>query len=178
MKDAISMPRQKVRNLISAIEQGKVSDDEFAMLKRLVEKRDRDATHATVAPVDTAQYRNPCSLTPQTPSDVYVHMEKKEAGTMDPEQDQLESPSAGTGLEQPGQQCPPNGETWETAQTIADGYLLVDMDSNQGGNTSPPPERVGTRAGTATTPANSSSTIFRKASCKPEDKDKGSEENE
>ena len=32
------MPRQKVRNLISAIEQGKVSDDKFAMLKRLVEK--------------------------------------------------------------------------------------------------------------------------------------------
>ena len=50
------MPRQKVRNLITAIEQGKVSDDEFAMLKRLVEKRDRDAAHATVAPVDTAQY--------------------------------------------------------------------------------------------------------------------------
>ena len=38
LKDAISMPSQKVRNLISAIEQGKVSDDEFAMLKRLVEK--------------------------------------------------------------------------------------------------------------------------------------------
>ena len=50
------------------------------------------------------------------------------------------------------------------------------MGSNQGGDTSPT-ERVGTRVGTATTPANSSSTIFRKASHKPEDKDKGSEEN-
>ena len=59
LKDAISMPRQKVRNLISAIEQGKVSDDEFAMLKRLVKKRGRDAAHATVAPVDTAQNRRP-----------------------------------------------------------------------------------------------------------------------
>ena len=58
------MPRQKVRNLISAIEQGKVSDDEVAILIRLVEKRDRDAAHATVAPVDTAQYRSPRSLTP------------------------------------------------------------------------------------------------------------------
>ena len=38
LKDAISMPRQKVRNLISAIEHSKVSDDEFAMLKQLVEK--------------------------------------------------------------------------------------------------------------------------------------------
>ena len=50
------------------------------------------------------------------------------------------------------------------------------MGSNQGGDTSPPTERVGTRAGTASTPANSSNTIFRKASRKPEDKDKGSEE--
>ena len=75
LKDAISMPRQKVRNPISAIEQGKVNDDEFAMLKQLVEKRDRDATHATVAPVDTAQYRSPRPLTPEIPSDVCVHKE-------------------------------------------------------------------------------------------------------
>ena len=77
LKDAISMPGQKVRNLISTIEQGKVSDDEFAMLKRLVEKRDRDAAHATVAPVETAQYRSPRSLTPEIPSDVCIHMGKK-----------------------------------------------------------------------------------------------------
>ena len=38
LKDAISMPRQKVSNLIDAIEQGKVSFEEFAILKRLVEK--------------------------------------------------------------------------------------------------------------------------------------------
>ena len=38
LKYAISMPRQKVSNLINAIEQGKVSDEEFAILKRLVEK--------------------------------------------------------------------------------------------------------------------------------------------
>ena len=49
--------------------------------------------------------------------------------------------------------------------------------SNQGGDTSPPTERVGTRADTATTPANSSNTIFMEASRKPEDKDKGSKEN-
>ena len=111
LKYAISMPRQKVRNLISAIEQGKVSDDEFAKRKRLVEKRDRDAAHATVAPVDTALYRSPRALTPKIPPDVCVHMEKKEAGMLDPEQDQLESSSARTGLEKPGHQCPLNGET-------------------------------------------------------------------
>ena len=76
----------------------KLTDAEFAMLKRLVEKRDRNAAHATVAPVDTAQYRNPRSLTPKISSGVCVHMEKKEAAMVDPEQDQLESPSAGTGL--------------------------------------------------------------------------------
>ena len=44
------------------------------------------------------------------------------------------------------------------------------MSSNQGGDISSPTERVGTRAGTATTPANSSNIIFRKASRKPRDK--------
>ena len=38
LKDAISMPRQKVSKLINAIEQGKLSDEEYAILKRLVEK--------------------------------------------------------------------------------------------------------------------------------------------
>ena len=38
LKDAISMPRQKVSNLINVIEQGKVSDEELAILKRLVKK--------------------------------------------------------------------------------------------------------------------------------------------
>ena len=81
---------------------------------------------------------------------------------MDLEPTELESPSAGTGFGTPGRQCPPNGETWETGRTIADGYFLVGMGSNQGGETSPPTERVGTRAGTATTPANSPNTIFQK----------------
>ena len=50
-KDAVSMPRQKVSNLINEIEQGKVSDDEFAILKRLVEKRGREEAQITVTPV-------------------------------------------------------------------------------------------------------------------------------
>ena len=134
-----------------------LTDTEFAMLKRLVEKRDRDAAYATVAPVDTAQYRSPRSLTPKISSDVSIHMETKEAGMVDPEQDQLESPSAGTGLETLGQQCPPNGQT---GRITADGCLPVGMGSNQGGDTSSPTECVGTRAGTATTPINSSKHHF------------------
>ena len=133
LKDAISMPRQKVRNLISAIEQGKVSDEESAMLKRLVEKQDRDAVHATAAQVDTAKYRSPRSLTPEISIGTRICMESNE-GEMDPEQTELEPPSesAGTGLETPEEKCPPNGETCETGRTIADSYLLVGMGSNQG----------------------------------------------
>ena len=115
LRDVISIPEgdgfsQRAKSFIKKIGQGTVNstdaigqstvnltDAEFAMLKRLVEKRDRDAAHATVASVDTAQYRSPRSLTPEIPLDVCVHMEKKEAGMMDPEKDQLESPSAGTG---------------------------------------------------------------------------------
>ena len=44
------------------------------------------------------------------------------------------------------------------------------MGSNQVEVISSPTEHVGTRAGKATTPANSSNTIFRKASRKPRDK--------
>ena len=125
------MPRQKVSNLINAIEQSKVSDEEFAVLKRLVEKRGREATQATVTLVDTVQY---CGLSPQTlePSpDVCVNLENNE-GRMDPEQGELEPPSAGTGPETPGQQCSPNEGTWKKRRTIADSYSLVGMERTKG----------------------------------------------
>ena len=176
LMDAISMPEgdgfsQRAKSFTKEIRKGTVNstnaigqstvnltDAELAMLKRLVEKRDRDAAHATVAPVDTALYRSPRSLTPDIPSDVCVSMEKKsqgmeekDEGRINPEPAEVESPSAATGLETPGQQCPPNGET---GRTTADDYLLVGIGSNQGGDTSSPTESVGTRAGTATTRAN------------------------
>ena len=55
---------------------------------------------------------------------------------MDPERGELESPSAGTGLETPGQQCPPNEGTWDQGRTTADGFLTAGVDSNQGGTIS------------------------------------------
>ena len=67
---------------------------------------------------------------------------------MNPKPTQLESPSAGTDLEIPGQQCLPNGET---GQTTADGYLLVGVGSNLGGNPFSPAEiAVGRRADSKT----------------------------
>ena len=166
------MPRQKVSNFINAIEQGKVSDEELAILKRLVEKRGREAAQVTVTTVDTVQYCSPSPQTPEPSLDVCFNLENSE-GRMDPERGELESPSAGTGLETPGQQCPPNEGTLETGRTTADGFLTAGVGPNQGTDIfSPTTERVDTRA--VRTTAN---IIFLQQSHKPKDKDKGSEEN-
>ena len=142
------MPRQKVSNLINALEQGKVSDEEFDVLKRLVEKRGREATRVTATPVDTVQHcSSRCPLNPDMPPDVCSKLENNE-GKMDPELKELESPSAGTGLETPGQQCPPNEGTWETGRTTADDFLTAGVGSNQGGSICSPTEHVDTRAST------------------------------
>ena len=124
----------------------------------------------TVTPVSTAQHCISRSLNSEIPSDVYISMEENDEGRMNSELTELESPSAGTGLETPGQQCPPNEGTWGTGRTTADGYLLVGMGSDQVEYVSSPTKHVGTRAGTATTPANSSNAVFRKASRKPRGK--------
>ena len=92
---------------------------------------------------------------------------------MDPERGKLEPPSAGTDLETPGQQCPPNEGTWEKGRTIADGYLLFGIGSNQGGDISfPTTERVNTRAIRITV-----NITFLQQGHKPKDKDKGSKKN-
>ena len=61
---------------------------------------------------------------------------------MDPERGELEPPSAGTGLETPGQQYPPNEGTWDQGRTTAAGLLTAGVGSNQGGNISSPTERA------------------------------------
>ena len=70
---------QGIVNSTDAIGQSTANwtDAEFAMLKRLVEKRDRVKAHATVAPVDTAQYRSSRSLTPEISSDVFIWRKRK-----------------------------------------------------------------------------------------------------
>ena len=70
---------------------------------------------------------------------------------MDPERGELESSSVGTGLETPGQQCPPNEGIWETGRTTADDILTAGVGSNQGGSISSPTECVDTRASTKST---------------------------
>ena len=72
-------------------------------------------------------------------------------GRMDPKRGELEPSSAGTGLETPGQQCPPNEGIWETGRTTANGILTAVVGSNQGGSFSSPTECVDTRARTKST---------------------------
>ena len=178
LKNVISMstktrPWQKTIDFVDGLK-GKLPDEELAVIKRYVEKRSREAAQAqvTVTPVDTVQYCSPSPQTPEPSPDVFVKLETNE-GRMGPGQGELEPPSAGTGLATPGQQCPPNEGTWEKGRTIADGYSLVGMGSNQGEDiSSPTTERVDTRA--VRTTAN---ITFLQQGHKPKDKDKGSEEN-
>ena len=148
---ARARPWQKTMEFVDGLKED-LPDKELAAIKRYVERRSREAAQVTVTPVSTAQHCIPRSLDPDMPPDVCVNLESNE-GKMDPELMELEPPSSGTGLETPGQQCPPNEGIWEKGRTIADGYLLVGKGSNQGGDISSPTEHVGTRAGTASTPA-------------------------
>ena len=81
---------------------------------------------------------------------------------MDPEQGELESPSASTSLETPGQQCPPNEGTWDQGRTTAAGFLTAGVGSNQGGSIySPTTESVDTRAGNKSTRTTSDITFLQ-----------------
>ena len=83
------------------------------------------------------------------------------------ERGELESSSAGTGLETPGQQCPPNEGIWETGRTTADGILTTGVGSNQGGSISSPTECVDRRASTKSTTTTSADITFSKQGHKP-----------
>ena len=80
----------------------KLSDEELAAIKRYVERRSREVAQVTVTPVSAAQHCIPRSPNPEMPSDVCVNLESNESN-VDPERDELGSPSAGTGLETPEQ---------------------------------------------------------------------------
>ena len=149
LKNAISMPAetetrpwQKTMNFVDGLKE-KLPDEELAMIKRYVEKRlaRRHRRSLTVTPVNTVQHCNPCPPNPNMPSDVCFRLESSE-GKMGPELKELESPPAGTGLETPEQQCPPNEGTSDQGRTTASGILTAGMGSNQGGSISSPTERA------------------------------------
>ena len=139
LKDAISMPLQLLQ-LINAIEQDKLSDEEYATLKRCMEKRVRETAQVTAVTRDhTVQHCSPCSPNPDRPSGVHFNLENE--GAMSQELEELTSSSAGTGLEALGQQGTPNEGTLEQRPTTANGFLTAGVNSTQGGRTPSPPER-------------------------------------
>ena len=140
LKDAISMPLQLLK-LMNAIEQDTLSDEEYATIKRCMEKRDRDAAQVTVTQVSTVQQCSSIPKTPEPPPDVCVNLENNE-DEMDPGMEELTSSSTSTGLNTPGQLSPPNEGVWETGRIIADGILTAGVNSSQGGRTPSPPERA------------------------------------
>ena len=143
LKDVISMPLQLLQ-LINAIEQDKLSDGEYATLKRCMEKRVRETAQVTAVTRDhTVQHCSPCSPNPDRPSGVHCNLENNE-GEMDPRMKELEeltSSSAGTGLNTPGQESSPNEGVWETGRITADSIFTAGVNSSQGGRTPSPPER-------------------------------------
>ena len=108
LRDAISMPEgdrfsPRAKSFIKEIGQGRVNstnaigqstanmtDEELTILRRLVEKRDREAAQVTVPPVCTVQHCITRSLNPKIPSDVYVSREEKDEGKTNPEPTELE----------------------------------------------------------------------------------------
>ena len=185
LKNEISMPSettktrpwQKTMDFVDGLI-GQLPDEELAVIKRYVEKRSREAAQAqvTVTPVDNVQHGSPWPPNPDMPSDVCFRLESRE-GKMGPELKELESPSAGTGLEKPGQQCPPNEGTWDQGRTTADGFSTAGVGSNQEGNiVSSTTKIVDTRTSTKSTRTTADIT-FLQLGHKPRDKEKGSEEN-
>ena len=141
LRDAISIPAKSRPRQKDSMDELLAKFD-YAEIKRCIDKRCREEAQAkaqmTAKPVDTVQHCSPCSPNPDRPSGVLCNLENE--GTMSQELEELTSSSTGTGLNTPGQQCPPNEGVWETGRIIADGILTAGVDSSKGGNISSPME--------------------------------------
>ena len=182
LKAAISMPirggpswQEYKRNIIRKIEQGEVSDEDFAVIKQLVETRDRDAAQVTVTQVSTVQHCSPIPKTPEPPPDVCINLENNE-DEMDPGMEELTSSSASTGLNTPGQESPPNEGVWETGRITADSILTAGVDLSKEGNISSPMESVDTRASQKSTRTATVAGISSTAATPPKRRHKTSSE--
>ena len=132
LKDATSIPAESRPRQKDSMDE-LLAKFENAEIKRCMDKRCREEEQAemTVKPVGTVQrYCSPCSPNPDMPSNAYVKLENNE-GKMGQELEKLTSSSAGTGLETPGQQGPPNEGTLEQRQTTANGFLTAGVGSSK-----------------------------------------------
>ena len=127
-----------------------------------------------VTQVSTVQHCSPISPNPDTPSDVCLNLENE--GTMSQELEELTSSSAGTGLNTPGQQSPPNERVWETGRITADSILTASVDSSKKGNISSPMKSVDTQASEKSTSTATVSGISSIAATPPKRRHKTSSE--
>ena len=128
-----------------------------------MEKRSRNEeaqVQVTVTEVNTVQHSSLCPFDPEPSPSVNYELQNA-AGKMGPELEELEPPSAGTGLETPGQQCPPNEGTWDTGRTTAAGFLAAAVNSSQGGRIPPTTECVDTRTSEKSTRITAGTTFLR-----------------
>ena len=138
LKEAISMPAE------DTVTRPRQKDSLDARIKEYVERRSREAARVQVTAVtrdDTVQHCSPISQTPVPLSGVYFNLENNE-DEMGPELEKLESSLTDTGLETPGQQCPPNEGVWETGRITANGFLTAGVDSRKKGKISSSTERA------------------------------------
>ena len=131
LKDSISIPAESRPRQKDSMDELLAKFD-YAEIKRCMDKRCREEEQAqmTVKPVDTVQHCSPISPNPDMPSDVCFNLENE--GRMDLELGKLKSSSAVTGLNTPGQQCPPNEGIWETGKTTASGILTAGAGPSRG----------------------------------------------
>ena len=141
-EDTITRPWQKTIDFVDGLK-GKLPEEELTVIKEYVEKRSREAVKVkvTVTQVNTVQHPSLCPLDSDPSSSTCVNLENIE-GKMGPELEELKSPSAGTGLETPGQQCPPDEGIRETERTTPAGLLTAGVGSCHSGDISSPTERV------------------------------------
>ena len=119
---------ERMENVLNNIEG--CTDEELARFERIIMERKHRAAGRAAAPaiaalIDTAlaQPSNPRPRCSQISFDVRSCMEESTEGKMNPERRELESSSAGTGLEAPGQQYL---SSWEIQRTTVDDCSLVD----------------------------------------------------
>ena len=146
-EDTVTRPRQK--DSLDEL----LANFEFARIKEYVDKRSREEAQAqmTVKPVGTVQHCSPCTPNPDMSSGVYFNLENNE-DEMGPELEKLKSSSAGTGLNTPGQQCPPKEGIRETGRTTASGTLTAGASSSKKRNISTSTGTVAGISSTAATP--------------------------
>ena len=127
---------QRMEIFLNALEErpANFTDEELARLERIKKRRCCSAAPAIIAPIGAAlnQPTNPQYRCLEISFDTRICVGERSRGKMESDRGELESSSAVTGLEVPGQQCL---SSWEMQRTTVDDCPLVDGSSDLGETT-------------------------------------------